>query len=180
MNKILSLIADFFSSAAVTEMMTDSFQQLMAQHGLKFDLSDNAAMARVDIVDNRNMPYHFAYKHHSENFEVRYHVQNFSDVSERSAKSLLMATTMNISGGNFETMTPFPTEAVKKEFGADWGMMSSVALQESEFSKGYTQAMVILIRKENHAAYIFYMMDDDTLARFPSLSTAVFTALRFK
>jgi hypothetical protein len=158
----------------------DSFQRLLEQHGMTFQVPENITMSIREIVDNRNMPYHFAFRHNYENFEVRYHLQDFTGVSEQSAKGLLMATVMNISGGNFESMSQFPPEAVDKEFGADWGMMSLASLEQVPFASGFTEGMVVLIRKGDQAAYIFYLMDQQTQPQFPELSAPIFTALRYQ
>ncbi|EPG74366.1 hypothetical protein LEP1GSC058_2828 [Leptospira fainei serovar Hurstbridge str. BUT 6] len=80
---------------------------------------------------------------------------------------------------NIFSSKPFPENAVKDEFGADWGSNSYLELNPT-YDKNYKYCSLVVIHKDNVAdVYIFYLSKDkDKLVKFLK-ETHLFYNLRF-
>lgn len=79
----------------------------------------------------------------------------------------------------------FPPEAVKQEFGADWGSTTIIEIQNDSFGTSYKYCMMTTLHKNDIAdAYIFYLSDTKenlmTLLTEYVAKTGAFYALKFK
>jgi hypothetical protein len=129
----------------------------------------------IEPIHNRQMNYEKAYKHPTENFEVRYALRkhNYGWYHQ-----MFEMTALNISGGRLPEYTNFGTDAVKKEFNADAGCTVGVEVIE-EFGQEYKYCLLVYIYKKGIGdAYIFYMADDNTI--IPDLMMPIFHALKFE
>lgn len=77
----------------------------------------------------------------------------------------------------------FPSQAIKTEFGADWGA-TDVIQPGSEFGQAYKHCLLVALHKDGAAdAYCFYLFDDQKdLAEvvFGDPAQSVFHSLRFQ
>ena len=151
------------------------FQLRLSNTGMNFDQPEG--FSSTPVIENNKMYYIHAIKSDTHKLEMRYHIVplespsfnsngiktvNISraDYNEMHALNLV-ATASNISAGGLEGVSPFPEDAVKSEFGADWGATLSVPLIETSFGKGYKICMITTIHKDNCAdAVILYLYDD--------------------
>jgi hypothetical protein len=155
-----------------------------------------AGYNEVPVIKNGQMHYEYALKHPDKNFEARYAVAPLDSIllqfeAMKKDKNTVMAvgpnklyftsfmaTMMNISGGAMQKIQPFPPDAVKHEFNADWGA-SSVCEVKGAFGQGYKYCMAVAIHKDNLAdAYYFYLADD--VNDFRTLLVPIFYAMKFK
>jgi hypothetical protein len=172
------------------------FSDRLSRSQLVFD--PPAGYTEVPVVKNGQMHYEYALKNTDKNFEVRYSVMPLDSVfiqfeamkNDKNAVSINMigpnklyygsfvATMANIGGGVRATMQPFPVEAVKHDFNADWGA-SSLCEAKGDFGKDYKYCMAVAIHKDNLAdAYCFYLCDN--LVDLQTLMPPIFYAMKFK
>ena len=148
-------------------------------------------------VKNGQMNYEYAVKSPDKGFEVRYTVRPLDSLLMKYAEfeknkapgsaqispnkfypAAFIATMMNITGGHMSKVVPYNTEAVKKEFNADWGA-TCIGNVTGDFGKGYTYCMAVAIHKDNVGdAYYFYLSDNQD--NLKTMLTPVFHALVFK
>lgn len=150
----------------------------------------------VDIIENKNMPYEYALKHNSKNFEVRYAIRPLDELlkdyekKEKNKKegdinihpnnlykTLLQSTTMNISGGYLPEIVVFDSLAVRQEFNADWGATTYVEVRNA-FGANYKYCITVAIHKNNVAdAYLFFLSDNTE--NFDDVMLTAFHSLKF-
>ncbi len=149
------------------------FQELLEKNQMEFTAPSD--YTKIACIENRQMNYERAYKHPTENFEVRYAIRSHDlDISQ----SIFEATVLNISGGELPEYTVFKPEAVQKEFGADMGATVMVEVGE-EFGQDYVYCLLVFIHKKGLGdAYIFYLADEPSL--IPELMRPLFHYLKFK
>ena len=122
------------------------------------------------------MNYEKAFKHPEKKFEVRYAIRMMKE--NNMPEAILKMTTLNISGGKLPQHTIFPTEAVKKEFNADWGATVNTLVGE-EFGQDYKYCLLVYIHKNGFGdAYTFYLADDTDLLQEEMLP--IFRNFKFK
>lgn len=149
-----------------------SFQSLLDLNEMTF--IEPAGFIEVDTIGNRQMNYEKAFKHPSENFEVRYAIRHHE---YGFYKQILSVTLLNISGGQLPECNYFGTEAVKSEFGADAGATAMVRVGE-EFGQDYKYCLLVYIHKKGIGdGYIFYLADDHEI--IPDLMLPIFHSLKF-
>ena len=170
------------------------FEEKLLQAKMRFEMPKG--FQETAIIPNKQMNYEYAIKHNEKNFEVRFALRPLDgllksyDEKESNKKpgdinispnkfytGALLATAMNISGGKMPKISPFPKEAVKTEFNADWGAITMVEVGK-EFGQEYKTCMIVAIHKDNAAdAYYFYLANDrQTLEE---LMQPVFHCLKF-
>lgn len=150
-----------------------SFESLLDSTNMTFEIPEG--LIEIDPIENRQMNYEKAYKHPTERFEVRYAIRRH-DMG--IYKSIFEMTVLNISGGQLPEYTPFGSQAVKSEFGADAGATVMVQVGE-EFGQDYKYCLLVYIFKQGLGdAYMFYLADDNTV--ISKHMDAIFHALRFK
>lgn len=154
-------------------------------------------MVMTEPVDNRQMNYEYALKIPKKKMEVRYAIRpldNFLKEYEEFQKnkkegdvmlnpnelysSMMLATLMNISGGQMPEINEFDEDAVKEEFNADWGATAFVEAGK-EFGQDYKFCLMVAIHKNGFAdAYYFYMAN--TKGDLQALMGVAFHSLKFK
>lgn len=149
------------------------FQELLDSNRMEF--VPPQGLIEVETIDNLQMNYEKAYKHPSKRFEVRYAIRHHDF---GFYKSIFEMTVLNISGGQLPEYTPFGSEAVRSEFGADAGATVMVNVTK-EFGQDYKYCLLVYIHKKGIGdGYIFYMADDKSI--IPDLMMPIFHALKFK
>ncbi|MBI5969884.1 MAG: hypothetical protein HY884_01880 [Deltaproteobacteria bacterium] len=83
----------------------------------------------VAAKQSTQVSYDFGIKHDSENFEVRVRYDTPDKVPAMVPETWALTMMLNINGGNGDekeltAFAPFPPQAVREEFGADWGFSS--------------------------------------------------------
>lgn len=154
-------------------VITVTFKNLLDSNNMTFEVPKD--YIEIEPIENRQMNYEKAYKHPTERFEVRYAIrnQNFGFY-----KQIFEMTVLNISGGQLPEYTPFGTEAVKNEFGADAGATVMVKVGK-EFGQDYKYCLLVYIHKNGMGdGYIFYLADDKKTIN--DLMMPIFHALKFK
>ena len=109
-----------------------SFESLLDSNNMVFEIPEG--FIEIDPIENRQMNYEKAYKHPTERFEVRYAIRRHE---KGFYKSLFEMTVLNISGGQLPEYTPFGSQAVKSEFGADAGATVLVLVGEEFVNYGW-------------------------------------------
>lgn len=171
------------------------FDSLLLRNHMIFD-APNGFVA-TDPIDNQQMNWEAGYTHKKKKFAVRYalrpldeelltYEENMRNKQEGDVfthpntwyYSLFQATLLNISEGQLPEIGPFPEQAVRDEFNADWGGAAAVPCG-SEFAHGYAYTLAVCLHKDDVGdAYIFFMGDDmETIA---AEMEAIFHALRFE
>lgn len=105
----------------------------------------------IEPIKNAQMNYEKAFKHPSKRFEVRYAIRthNFGFY-----KQIFETTVLDISGGQLPEYSPFGSEAVKPEFGADAGATVLVKVGK-EFGQDYKYCLFVYIFKQGIGCVYF-------------------------
>jgi hypothetical protein len=198
MKKVLFLLAScslLFISSFKPGTLPALFADRLNRAKMTFAAPDG--FIEVPVVKNGQMHYEYALKDTSKNFEVRYSVAPLDSVfiqfnaMQKDGNTHMVigpnqlyygafVTTMaNISNGTARHVGPFPADAVKNEFNADWGA-SSFCEVAGDFGKGYKYCTAVAIHKDNLAdAYYFYL--GNNLSDFtPNKLIPIFHAMKFK
>lgn len=169
------------------------------------DLLDRAAMtfdkpseySETHPINNEQVKYEYAIVNDAKDFEIRYAIRPLDEMlknyneREKNEKAgdvnihpsklyaaSFQAIVINVSGGKMTKISPFKTEAVKKEFNADWGAITMVEVGK-EFGQNYKYCFLVAIHKDNIAdAYCFYL--SNTKESITKNMQASFHSLRFK
>mgnify|MGYP006908207366 FL=1 len=183
-----------FRAQPGTEM---EFVKICLQNSLAFSPPDS--FIYTPPIQNPDLYYQYALKHQTRDFEIRFSVWPLKEFIKEYEKSLndpgitllnpntyhknsAIATLLNISqidpnSGMLPELVPFPKNAVKQEFNADFG--ASVFLPvNSEFSKGYQFALFMVLHKENQAD-LFIIFLGNKKEDFDQLLLKGFYALKF-
>lgn len=197
MNQITRLIAVFFL-IILTSLTPDKpasvFQEKVLKAKMTFVMPKG--FQETEIISNKQMNYDYAMKNVERNFEVRLAIRPLDDLlksyNEKESnkkpgenqispnkfyQGAFIATLMNISGGHKPNGGPFPKEAVKSEFNADWGASSMLEVGK-EFGQDYKYCVVVAIHKDDVAdAYYFYLANDKETIQ--ELMPSIFHCLKF-
>lgn len=189
--RVFLLLAGLFS---VLPLSAQTFDDLLQRCGMSFTAPEG--MEEPALLENRQMGYEYALRIPGKKFEARWairpldtHIEEYkASLSDSNTirvdpnkwyRSVMMATVLNISGGEMSEIGDFPPESVKREFGADWGATAFVPVGE-EFGPGYDYVMAIAIHKDDQAdAYIFFLMSEDLVEEAQVLMQPFFYALKF-
>jgi hypothetical protein len=195
MKQLLILFVISSAYAGIAQEMPEAAQEMLDRAQLTLVVPEH--LQSSEPIGNRQMNWEFAYKHPEKKFEVRYAIRPLDtqvaayEEFQRNKKegeimidpnnwysSVFDATILNISGGQLPEATEFGTNAVKREFNADWG---ATVLTETgdEFGQGYRYALVVSLHKDNVAdVYVFYMGDDKEV--IIEQMDLIFHALKFR
>ncbi|MGY4386299.1 hypothetical protein ACVWYN_003350 [Pedobacter sp. UYP24] len=206
--KISALLLFFTiaSKAQTAPALPESFQNALNLAGMTFTMPKDAIV--IPIVKNMQMHYEYAVTFKDKPLEVRYAVSPMgysvaeaitggkgvtkhlskADDNDMMAKVIAMTIAMNVAGGGTNPnigSQPFPPDAVKKEFGTDWGSTTIIELKNNSFGTEYKICLMITIHKNDLAsAYVFYLTDtkENLQKLMPELiaNTGAFQALKFK
>lgn len=170
-----------------------AFQKQLDESGLKFEMP--AGYKVVPIKENGDLQYSFAIANADNSMEVRYSIFPMKPLLEQYKKSkenanetmidpnklyigINMSNGLNMTGGNEPEIGSFPTQAVKKEFNADWGGSSFFAFN-CEFGKGWKFGQAVYLHKIDQADVIVTFMSNDK-EKHSDLMDAAFHSLTFK
>jgi hypothetical protein len=201
---LIVFTATIANAQSATDSTTQKFLTLLDETGMMFKQPEG--IIPIPIVKNMQMHYEFAVKYPDKPLEIRYAVdplkQRVDEYNEwkknpkpgetridpnNMAKSMAYVVSLNVGGGSMDAsigFNPFPPDAVKKEFGADWGGTSIIPVKNTSFGTNYKWCLMIALHKNNVAdAYVFYLID--TREHLNSLlkddaAMASFYALKFK
>ena len=196
-------VVRFFALAIVFFALTSfgqpdlpkSFTDLLSRGDMMFETPDS--MVSTPVIPNRPMAYNYALKYPAKNFEVRFAVRPTDEMwkqfklTENDKKkdnvnynpdsaymSAFQTTLLNISAtSELPKITDFEKNAVKEEFGADWGGTAFV-YPSKLFGQNYKYCMVVCIHK-NHAGDAFIFFLSDSKDGFNELVLPAFHALKF-
>ena len=175
---LVLLMINIFASA---QPLPKTFQQLLNQTNMQFSFPPD--FISIPIIQNGNVVYDFAIKSKTSSLEIRYRVWPV-DKKQKNPNTLfgpmLVTMGLNISNGKVMKPHPYPTESVKKEFGADAGS-TGITTIDSDFGKGYKQCMISVIHKDDVAdAYVFYLYNTQDELMGAITAEKVYHALKFK
>ena len=182
----------------VTSFKSDNLPSLFADrlNRAKMIFIPPNGFIEVSIIKNSQMHYEYALKDPTKGLEVRYAVAPLDsvfiqfDAMQKGGTHMVVgpnqlyygafvSTMANISNGTARHVGPFPADAVKNEFNADWGA-SSFCEVAGDFGKGYKYCTAVAIHKDSLAdAYYFYLSNN--LNDFmPDNLIPIFHAMKFK
>ncbi len=162
---IASLLFVFFIASlfAKGDSSLVEFNKQLDATGLLFIMPTDFKPCK--IVENDDVLYNYAIKHKNKKIEIRYSIFSAKDYNQRSDVDhavFTLAVIENIAGDtkNILRSTQFDKNAVKSEFNADFG--SSVLVNpESSYGKGYKQALIVTLFKNNvGSVYVVYLCDN--------------------
>lgn len=140
----------------------------------------------VAPVPNRQVTYDFGMKHRTENYEIRVRFDRPLGVSAGQRKELertrpgsklvsfvdpgkpstawAQSMGINLSGQPVSHFEIFPDKAVKKEFGADWGVTSEAfGLKDPDFAGRYSFARIAAqVLKKDAGSYTIFQLFNST------------------
>jgi hypothetical protein len=172
------------------------FKTILKENGLEFN--QPVGFVKTGVIKNPDLYYDYAMKLKKDSFEVRYSVfplhplladyeESLKD-PDRTAldpnkyyRSMFMANILNVAQVGLEDMPStgdFPSEAVKEEFGADYGA-TSFFVPNSEFGTNYRLCLMVVIHKKDLAdVYICFLGNNEE--SFEENMMRAFHALKFK
>ena len=158
------------------------FSRRLNQRGMMLDLAPLSGYTLVPVISNDDMEYDLALQSPTGRLEVRYALRDWPG-SSGSADNLAFATLLNVgpSVADRSRLGPFPTEAVRREFGAEQGYSSAPFEPRDTFSAAYDTGMMSVIWLEGRAmAYMFYLFNEAEREAALDEWRAVFYALQFR
>lgn len=181
---------------AVAAALPAGFRAVLAAGHLMFQAP--AGTVPTSVLKNAQMDYEYAVRVPGKHVEVRYAIRplgpQLAEYEQAKAKgedladpnelysSLMTMVALNVSGGDEPVTEDFPAEAVRQEFGADWGTTTMVRAGK-EFGPKYARCMIVALHRKNAAdAYCFYLFDKpaDLGPLLDEPTGAAFHALRFE
>ena len=167
------------SSESIKPAFPDTFQNVLNLAQMTFKMPKDAIP--IPIKENNQMHYEYAITFKDQPFEVRYSVAPIgytvaeaytggknitprkNTMNEMKPEVISTAVAINVAGGKPTQgmgSNPFPPEAVKREFGADWGSTTLIPLGNNSFGTDYKFCIMVSLFKKNVAnAYIMYLSD---------------------
>lgn len=119
---------------------------------------------RTEPKKNDDIAYQFVMRHKKAAVEVRL---QFAARAEQSVAAPSMVwgqvLAMNMNEGYKVRFTAFPPDAVKTEFGADWGFVSEPIVLDPRrgFNKGFTLGMVVVLHRRGVGDLARILLADD-------------------
>ena len=167
------------SAKSIKSALLDTFQNVLNLAQMTFKMPKDAIP--IPIKENNQMHYEYAITFKDQPFEVRYSVapvgytvaeaytggknvtSQKNTMGEMKPEVISTAVAINVAGGKPTQgmgSNPFPPEAVKREFGADWGSTTLIPLGNNSFGTDYKFCIMIsLFKKDVANAYIMYLSD---------------------
>ena len=194
--KFLSTLITTFCILTITAQDKLNFDKLISENHLVFVKPEK--FIETKVFENEDLYYNYALKYELDSFEVRYTVFPLHSLLEDYKKSfdnpstttldpnkyhtsMFMANILNVSKsgmGNMPGIADFPKEAVKKEFGADYGG-TSFFMANSEFGKDYKYCMMMVLHKKDIAdVYVSFL--SNSKERFEEYMLIAFHSIKFK
>jgi hypothetical protein len=184
-------ISDVFwlrcASAAVT--LPKDFAGEIERAGLVFNTNVFREFEVARLLSNRHFEYSLALRHQRLPFEARYATRYLPPAKGIRQDALLEAyvssSIMNMarkgsSGPVMEGPRAFDSNAVRNEFGADWGVTSMIAT-EPTFSK-YDSGLVnvIYLQKKEALGYSIYLFNGKPSDEIMQVIDKIFHAMQFR
>jgi hypothetical protein len=194
------------TNAQAVDSTEIKFKKVLAEGGMTFTMPGGSVA--VPILKNMQMHYEYAIKYPNKAIEIRYSVAPYSnlrnalikfqkagDTTEAFNKKLdqmskinVLAIAQNVGGTGHDTTIRFrsyPTEALKKDFNANWGGAAFINVKNTSFATDYKFCMMVFLHKDNAGdAYIMYLGDNarelSDLVKDTVVPVGGFNALRFK
>jgi len=170
------------------EELPADFKSLLEQSGMVFGMPEN--FTPVAAKGNDSVLYHHAVAAPPPGkLELRYQLVapaapppggfKLTAAAEPGAvrQAMLLSVIMNIAARVIAPPSPFPEEAVRGEFAADWGAVCRVELKPSAFAEGFRECMILALHRGGSAAYVFMLYDD--FERSGDLLESSFYTLKF-
>lgn len=151
------------------------FKLLLQKTGMRFTQPDG--FAPVPVIPDQVWAYHYAVLSPSRNLEIRYRIDSLPRLAAERAqmqrgmtelvsvdinqiyRTSAAATLFNLSGGQDRPLNPFPAEAVRAEFGADWGAIADFMLPQRSSSDEYRVGVLIALHLDDRAdAYVLGLL----------------------
>lgn len=128
---------------------------------------------RVEPKKNHDVAYQFAFQSDKGPYEVRYHFNALTNRGKSApgevradldAPSPVYGQTVQMNMSETDVpFTPYPPDAVKKEFGADWGYLSQPFALDSrhDFNGKYKTGIVSLLHKNGVGSWVVIFLSGD-------------------
>ncbi|MSQ50337.1 MAG: hypothetical protein EXR28_00470 [Betaproteobacteria bacterium] len=155
--------------------LPEEIELLSRETGMVFTQPEGFTPIAVTL--NEVWAYHHAVLSPSCNLEIRYRIDSLPRLAAQRAglqqgmtlvasvetneiyRANAAATLFNLSGGQDRPFNPFPAEAVRAEFGADWGAIADFLLPQRNPDDGYRVGLLIALHRDNRAdAYVLGLM----------------------
>jgi hypothetical protein len=173
--------------AAVT--LPKDFASEIERGGLVFNVNVFREFNAARMIPNPHFEYSFALRHKRLPFEARYTTRYLSAPKGINQDAMLEAyvssSIMNMarkesSGPVMEGPRPFNSNAVRNEFGADWGVTSMI-VPEPTFSK-YNSGLVnvIYLKEKDVLGYSIYLFNTPSSDEIMGIIKEIFHAMRFR
>jgi len=143
------------------------FELLLQETGMRFEQPNG--FVPVPVRPDQVWAYHHAVLSPSRNLEIRYRIDSLPRLAAqrtqaRQGMTVLAsvdinqiycanaaATLFNLSGGQDRPFNAFPAEAVRAEFGADWGAIVDFMLPQRSSSDEYKVGVLIALHRDDRA-----------------------------
>jgi len=167
---------------------------IYAHAGSRSHLRFQKGFHRIDPAANPDIAYQFAYRHDRAPFEVRFHFAPLHSKKRKIEKGEVQADLdapspvlgqvlqLNMNHRLQVAFNPFPAEAVRREFGADWGYLSEIFPldQSHKFNKGFNLGMISLVHRDGIGSWAVIFLASD-IKDFEKLQTEeVFHSVLFQ
>jgi hypothetical protein len=163
------------STFAQDQLTQTEFESYCDSVGLKFNIPEGYTV--IPTIENRDLWYSFAIINADSSMEVRYTIWPLQTMLKEYEESLkdsnsvmihpnkiydgrVQTNVLNMTGGQWYDVGPFPTQAVKKEFNADAGGSCFFEFN-CEFGKGYKYGQFMYLHKDDIADVIVTFMSHD-------------------
>lgn len=170
--------------------LPEVFSRKLQANSLVFKMPADFAPVKIDPEKTLIVNYFYALKHKKKKLEIRYTTYPFEKPSDEPDRkragsdkiykilSYTVAANIAVEEGNILQSVILDSDAVKADFGADWGS-TSLLKPGSKFGEGYQRVMVIFLYKSGSGyACISYLFDDSDDIK--SEIGGAFYSLRFK
>lgn len=152
-----------------------AFDLLLQETGMRF--VQPSGFAPVPAIPNEVWAYHHAVQSLSRNLEIRYRIDSLPGIAAERARARqgmtvlasvdhnriyranAAATLFNLSDSQDRPFNQFPADAVRAEFGADWGAIVDFTLPQHGCGDEYRVGVLIALHRDDRAdAYILGLM----------------------
>jgi hypothetical protein len=150
--------------------LPSQFEALLKQSRMVFRRP--AAFSPAALTPSAGVAFHHAIALSEPRLEIRYqivvplarepgYVPTATVAPEAAREGMLTSLIFNASERVLSAPNPLPLEAVRREFGADWGAVSRLAVKPSVFGGGFRECLLLALQRQDAAdAYVFFLFDD--------------------
>ena len=194
-----SLFLVYSISGLYSETLENNLATKLKDSGMIIQEKYPLGFLEANIDESIPFKYDYALKSEIHDFEIRYVIhpsiykqKQYEELKKTSGVVLapqrendylldFANILINLSDNpeNLKKGRDFPPDAVKKEFGADWGNASFLMLNPSYDKKFKMCFIITLYRKNRASAYILYLANDQTVLLDYLKDTKLYYNLRF-